>query len=370
MLCNEEKFKTISINHPKPRKNILIKLHQNNKPKNPLVKNKLNILKYLNIDSQNKNNDTAKKPHPIKTLIKSTSASSYSNTKHLKNNTRKFTTSKSKKTISYMTPKIIHINKSTELVKYTKKIPIPKNKLCNKKHGINTTEQTTINYIISSIKNSSKKKDYNFYFNYCYSIKNSNNKTFLFNHPKEKNNHLKVSANGTNKTNNISNNSNNNLISNNNNININLEEILKENEKLKKNIENIEMENKKYINKINDLNKKNIKLNQNFYELKQQNEEYSKSISQSLKLLNFLKKNGLELSQIIDDESFEDDDNTFSLNDKSNFSYNLEIKKNDEKELTEISYGQLDYHDEFSASKVPIINKNIPKLKISDIKSK
>ena len=368
MLCNKEKFKTISINHPKPKKNILIKLHQNNKPKNPTIKNKLNIFKYLNIDSQNKNNDTAKKPHTIKTLIKSTSASSCSNTKHLKNKTRKFTASKSKKTISYMTPKIIHINKSTELLKPTKQIPIPKNKLYNKK-SIYSTEQTTINYIINSIKNSSKKNDYKLYFNCCHSIKNSNTKDIFFNHPKD--NHLKVSTNGTNNTNSTSNNSNN-VNSNNNNSNPNFEELLKENEKLKKYIENFEIENKKYVNKINDLNKKNIDLHQKFYELKHQNEEYSKSISQSLKLLNFLKKNGLELSQIIDDESFEDDDDIFPLNDKNNFSYNLEKenKRSNEKEFTEISYGQLEYHDEFSASKVSIINKNIPRLKISDIKLK
>ena len=46
------------------------------------------------------------------------------------------------------------------------------------------------------------------------------------------------------------------------------------------------------------------------------------------------------------------------------------IQKNNENEITEISYGQLECHEEFSASKFPMVDNKIPKLRINDIKSK
>ena len=106
-----------------------------------------------------------------------------------------------------------------------------------------------------------------------------------------------------------------------------------------------------------------------------------------------MKKNGLELTEIIDNLSNSDseneeeneqeenainyynddeDDNIYDdkKGNKGCFSENnIDDKndKNEDSEYTDVSFGRLECHEEFSIKKIPKGLKNIPKLKIYNI---
>ena len=116
------------------------------------------------------------------------------------------------------------------------------------------------------------------------------------------------------------------------------------------------------------------------YTLKKEKDDYSQSITQSLKLLKLLKKNGLDLSEIMENLS-----NSSSENGEENEQEDINDKKvymdyfseNDKKgnfsdsdndgSFTDISFGRLDCHEEFSVKIMPKGLKNIPKLKIHNV---
>ena len=96
--------------------------------------------------------------------------------------------------------------------------------------------------------------------------------------------------------------------------------------------------------------------------------------------MKILQENGLDISQIIDNFSFSDDEESDdnerkkelntganSLKQSANNVYSG-IYNNIRNEFTEVSYGKLETHKEFSGSKIPSeIVENIPKLKIKYI---
>ena len=257
---------------------------------------------------------------------------------------------------------------------------------------INQLEQNAIDYFVNSSHSVHKKR-------YCHSVYEQRKKVFndLYSkkHNKEKEiNCLKLSSNNTNSTS-INTNNTNNFNTKNSKIKItlstNIEEIKKENKNLKSKIEIIGRENKNLNKKIIKLRDKNLELKNVLYSLKKEKDDYSKSISQSLKLLKILKNNGLELSEIMgnlsnsiseNEEEFEQDeiiDKTCKINNKYDyenisdkkrhsdyFSENDKNAKSNDSSYTDISFGRLECHEEFSIKKIPKL-KNIPKLKIHNI---
>ena len=165
------------------------------------------------------------------------------------------------------------------------------------------------------------------------------------------------------------------------------------NQKLKTKIDEISLENKNLNKKIKQLRNKNLDLRKVLYIIKKERDDYSQSINQSLKLLKTLKENGLELSQIIenlsnsDNEENEDDEeeDVYDIKNIKNIKNlgnnilkfkekekNVEISKdldNEESELSNVSFGRVDFHEEYKAKKIPTGIKSIPKLKIYDIKN-
>ena len=319
-----------------------------------------------------------------------------------------------KNRISYNKQKQINSTKSTELIKENKqnkeKKNISKNKNKNNKINninfnnnnnniniINHLEQNTIDYFVNSTKSVNKKR-------YSHSVheqrKKIINDIYSKKHNKEKEiNCLKLSSNNTNSTS-INTNNTNNFNSKNskikNTLSANIEEIKKENQKLKSKIEIMGKENKNLNKKINKLRDKNLELKNILYSLKKEKDDYSKSISQSLKLLKLLKNNGLELSEIMEnlsnsnsenEEENEQEENiekTYNNNNNDNednyenmsankkihidyFSENDKNEKNNDSAYTNISFGRLECHEEFSLKKIPKGLKNIPKLKIYNI---
>ena len=172
---------------------------------------------------------------------------------------------------------------------------------------------------------------------------------------------------------------------------MNIEEIKKENKKLKGKIDIINKENKILNVKINKLRDKNLELRNILYSLKKEKEDYSQSINQSLKLLKLLKKNGLELSEIMEnlsnsnseneneeekeqEEENNNGDNNYEIMSeakKTHMDFFSENDKNNENDndsaFTDISLGRLECHEEFSLKKIPKGLTHIPKLKIYNI---
>ena len=217
-------------------------------------------------------------------------------------------------------------------------------------------------------------------------------------HNKEKEiNCLKLSSNNTNSTS-INTNNTNNFNSKNskikNTLSMNIEELKKENKKLKSKIDIINKENKNLNVKINKLRDKNLELRNVLYSLKKEKDDYSQSINQSLKLLKLLKKNGLELSEIMEnlsnsnseneEEDEQDENDEKGNNDDENYEIMSDDKKahldyfsendkneandkNNESNYTDISFGRLECHEEFSLKKIPKGLTHIPKLKIYNI---
>ena len=318
-----------------------------------------------------------------------------------------------KNKISYNKPKHINFTKSTELIQNNnqnkEKRNISKKNNNNKINNINFNnniniinhlEKNAIDYFVNSSKSVHKKR-------YSHSVheqrKKVINDVYSKKHIKEKEkeiNCLKLSSNNTNSTS-INTNNTNNFNSKNskikNTLSANIEEIKKENQKLKSQIEIMGKENKNLNKKINKLRDKNLELKKILYSIKKEKDDYSKSISQSLKLLKLLKNNGLELSEIMenlsnsnseneeeneqeeniekaynnnDNEDNEDKYEIMSANKKTHldyFSENDKNEKNNDSAYTDISFGRLECHEEFSLKKIPKGLKNIPKLKIYNI---
>ena len=379
---------------------------------NKTNKNKLafNVLNLLQIENNFKNQK--KIPFPM-TKLKS-SISSYAlflnQNKKQKNYFKNYQANNlnKKNTISYNKAKQLKSTKSTDLIQSNKtnidknnKPKINNNKINNNTNNqinvnnniniINHLEQNAIDYFINSSNSIHKKR-------YSHSVheqrKKIINDIYSKKHNKEKEiNCLKLSSNNTNSTSINTNNTNNFNSKNNkikNTLSMNIEEMKKENKKLKSKIEIIGKENKNLNVKINKLRDKNLELRNILYSLKKEKDDYSQSISQSLKLLKLLKKNGLELSEIMEnlsnsnseneeeneqEENIEKDNNNecdnyeiMSANKKTHINYFSENDKNDDSAYTDISFGRLECHEEFSLKKIPKDLKHIPKLKIYNIK--
>ena len=317
-----------------------------------------------------------------------------------------------KNTISYNKTKNLNSIKSIDLIqsnKITNEKNKNKNKLCDNKlkninpinlnnniNLINHLEQNAIDYFINSSNSIHKKR-------YSQSVheqrKKIINDIYSKKHNKEKEiNCLKLSSNNTNSTS-INTNNTNNFNSKNskikNTLSMNIEELKKENKKLKSKIDVINKENKNLNVKINKLRDKNLELRNVLYSLKKEKDDYSQSINQSLKLLKLLKKNGLELSEIMEnlsnsnseneeEENEQDENDEKGNNDDENYEIMSDDKKahldyfsendkneandkNNESNYTDISFGRLECHEEFSLKKIPKGLTHIPKLKIYNI---
>ena len=317
-----------------------------------------------------------------------------------------------KNTISYNKTKNLNSIKSIDLIqsnKITNEKNKNKNKLCDNKlkninpinlnnniNLINHLEQNAIDYFINSSNSIHKKR-------YSQSVheqrKKIINDIYSKKHNKEKEiNCLKLSSNNTNSTS-INTNNTNNFNSKNskikNTLSMNIEELKKENKKLKSKIDIINKENKNLNVKINKLRDKNLELRNVLYSIKKEKDDYSQSINQSLKLLKLLKKNGLELSEIMEnlsnsnseneeEENEQDENDEKGNNDDENYEIMSDDKKahldyfsendkneandkNNESNYTDISFGRLECHEEFSLKKIPKGLTHIPKLKIYNI---
>jgi len=373
--------------------------------KNKLAINILNLLQIENNFKMQKNI-----PFPM-TKLKS-SISSYTlflnQNKKQKNYFKNYQANNLNKRnmISYNKAKQLKSTKSTDLIQSNKTNIDKNNKSKNKNYKINNNnqinvnnniniinhlEQNAIDYFINSSNSIHKKR-------YSHSVheqrKKIVNEIYSKKHNKEKEiNCLKLSSNNTNSTSINTNNTNNFNSKNNkikNTLSMNIEEMKKENKKLKSKIEIIGKENKNLNVKINKLRDKNLELRNILYSLKKEKDDYSQSITQSLKLLKLLKKNGLDLSEIMEnlsnsnseneeeneqEENIEKDNNNeyenyeiMSANKKTHIDYFNENDKNDDSAYTDISFGRLECHEEFSLKKIPKGLKHIPKLKIYNIK--
>ena len=158
------------------------------------------------------------------------------------------------------------------------------------------------------------------------------------------------------------------------------------NQKLKTKIDEISLENKNLNKKIKKLRNKNLDLRKVLYIIKKERDDYSQSINQSLKLLKTLKENRLDLSEIMENLSNSDnqeneedeEEDVFEIKNIKNFGNNnlkfKEKEKNIEKDkeesdLSNVSLGILDFHEEYNFKKIPTGIKSIPKLKIYNIKN-
>lgn len=252
----------------------------------------------------------------------------------------------------------------------------------NNNNKIYQLEQNTIDYFVNS-SNSIKKKR-------CSSSVHEQRKKIMndiyskkHQHKEKEINCLKLSSNNTNSTsintnNTINFNSKNSKIK--NTLSANIEEMKKENKTLKSKIEIINKENRTLNKKIIKLREKNLEYRNILYTLKKEKDDYSQSITQSLKLLKLLKKKGLDLSEIMENLSNsnsenEEENEQDNLNDKIEFmdyfsendKNNIDKDNDNNSAFTDISFGRLDCHEEFSVKKIPKGLKNIPRLKIYNI---
>ena len=369
-----------------------------------------NILNLLRLEKSYKNRKGI--PFPISKFKPSFSSSILylNNTKKQKNTNKNIQTknSNNKNTISFNKPKQITSNKTSDLIQSNKVISKQNNdknnnlknkninqiNISNNLNIISHLGQNAIDYFVYSSNSLQKKRCSNSVHDQRKKVIND---IYSKKHNKEKEiNCLKLSSNNTNSTCVNSNNTNNfnSKSKYKSTYSVNIEEMQKENKKLMDNIEIIGKENKTLNKKINKLRNKNIELRNILYSLKKEKDQYSTSISQSLKLLKLLKKNGLELTEIIDNLSNsdseneeeneqeeniinyyndEEDDNMYDddkKNKKGCFSENNKDDKddkNEDSEYTDISFGRLECHEEFSIKKIPKGLKYIPKLKIYNI---
>ena len=365
----------------------------------------LNILSLFHLENTLKKKTTI--PIPINKIKSSISSLLFLKQKNSNNKNHRLKNLNNTKNMFHTNKtKNLYSTKSTEFIKYipksNKKKFSTKKKMKKNFSKINNINQININNNINII-NHLDSNPFDYLINSSNSIKQKRNSYSAKDQKKEKYkdkekeiNCLKLNSNNnTNSTSINTNNTNKNCkIKNgcNSNISNSIEEMQMNNQKLKTKIDEISLENKNLNKKIKQLRNKNLDLRKVLYVIKKERDDYSQSINQSLKLLKTLKENGLELSQIIenlsssDNEENEDDEedvcdiknikniknfgnNILKLNEKEK---NMEIEKDldkEESELSNVSFGRVDFHEEYNAKKIPIGIKCIPKLKIYDIKN-
>ena len=249
---------------------------------------------------------------------------------------------------TYNTKKKIEYNKSASDIINNNPLKGFSNKNCNNydydsfHKNKKNSQHNTINYIINNINLSLKKKEFN-----------SNNK----------NKEMK----GINRS----------LISsNNNNNNSRYEELKKENENLTLIYGEKLKENKKHKDKINYLENKNSNLMKKVDKIKKENEKYSKILEKVLKLLQILKKNGIDIEAILEnlseteDElenysySENDDNSTFNSKKSSenNFGVNSDFSRFNSEAKSNFKENKL-----YKGSKVNLKDNSIPKLDMKKI---
>ena len=248
---------------------------------------------------------------------------------------------------TYNTKKRIEYNKSASDIINNNPLKGLSNKNCNNydydsfHKNKKNSQHNTINYIINNINLSLKKKEFN-----------SNNK----------NKEMK----GINRS----------LISSNNNNNSRYEELKKENENLTLIYGEKLKENKKHKDKINYLENKNSNLMKKVDKIKKENEKYSKILEKVLKLLQILKKNGIDIEAILEnlseteDElenysySENDDNSTFNSKKSSenNFGVNSDFSRFNSEAKSNFKENKL-----YKGSKVNLKDNSIPKLDMKKI---
>ena len=245
---------------------------------------------------------------------------------------------------TYNTKKRIEYNKSASDIINNNPLKGLSNKNCNNydydsfHKNKKNSQHNTINYIINNINLSLKKKEFN-----------SNNK----------NKEMK----GINRS----------LISSNNN-NSRYEELKKENENLTLIYGEKLKENKKHKDKINYLENKNSNLMKKVDKIKKENEKYSKILEKVLKLLQILKKNGIDIEAILENLSetedelenysySENDDNSTFNSKKSSENNFFEINSN----FSGIKSDGDSIHKLYKESQVNLKDNSIPKLDMKKI---
>ena len=147
------------------------------------------------------------------------------------------------------------------------------------------------------------------------------------------------------------------------NISKNNKEKLNENNIKRQHSSKLNKKGKLYKDKIVELKNQNIYLNKCIHKLKNDNKIYSNTLEQLLTLIELLNENGLNISDIIDNMSIFDSEET-SIDEHKNDNNKKHInKENNTKYDTNLSYGTLEIHKEFLGSKIPSkITNHIPKL--------
>ena len=251
---------------------------------------------------------------------------------------------------TYNTKKKIEYNKSASDIINNN----PLKGLSNKNHNINcdyeyfyknkkNSQHNTVNYIINNFNLSLKKKESNLFPNKLKEFK------------------------GINKS----------LISSNNN---KYEELKKENEELNKLYKEKMNENKKHKNKMNYLENKNAHTLNKIEKIKKENEKYSQILEKVLKLLQILKKKGLNIEEILENLSETEDDlnnsnNSYENKLSENSSFNSKSSENNFEINSNLSHfksegefsDQLKTQKIYKESKVNLKDNSIPKLDMDKI---
>ena len=282
---------------------------------------------------------------------------------------------------------------STHNLNNNKNIPLlPININKNDNNKINNiqgnVEYNSINCIINnfnlSCKNldsheDNKKTDSLIKFKKYYDFFSKNN-TKMKSHMSnlKKNNSMLNYANSVKNLSHLSdiNNSNLNNISNDN---LKTEEINLENKQTQEKIQQRHQENKNKIIYLKELEKKNLRLNNEYQDIKIKHMEYSKSLERLLRFLRVLNNSGMDIGEMMENISSGEDYDEY-VEDENEESDNSEEEGEEKNEiiltdgsvlsnLKQLSSGLLRNHDEYTkGSKLNLI-KNIPLLKINQIKN-
>ena len=252
---------------------------------------------------------------------------------------------------TYNTKKKIEYNKSASDIINNN----PLKGLSNKNHNINSdyeyfyknkknAQHNTINYIINNFNLSLKKKESNFIPNKLKEFKGINKSSISSNNNK-------------------------------------YEELKKENENLNKLYKEKMVENKKYKNKINYLENKNDNILNKIEKIKKENEKYSQILEKVLKLLQILKKKGINIYEILENLSETEDDldnnsnNSYENKNSENSSFNSKSSENNFELNSNMSHfksegdfsAQLKTQKIYKESKVKLKDNSIPKLDMEKI---
>ena len=158
------------------------------------------------------------------------------------------------------------------------------------------------------------------------------------------------------------------------------EELKKENEELNKLYKEKMNENKKHKNKMNYLENKNAHTMNKIEKIKKENERYSQILEKVLKLLQILKKKGLNIEEILENLSETEDDlnnsnNSYENKLSENSSFNSKSSENNFEINSNLSHfksegefsDQLKTQKIYKESKVNLKDNSIPKLDMDKI---